>query len=161
LSGKSHWHVTLPAEARLATFAGVPRILGRSKEAIPAATGRSNARGFAVTGATLLEPETRPGSGRTRPNVGTRLVALAQVSASDAKNNFGGLLEDVAALGRVDIIKHGRLVAVVVSPRAANAYLPMGEIAVQDNEWGKKHMIPPESARAARMVGVASSFDEE
>jgi prevent-host-death family protein len=84
-----------------------------------------------------------------------------RVSASDAKNNFGGLLEDVAALGRVDIIKHGRLVAVVLSPRALNAYSPAGEIAVQGNEWGKKHMIPPESARDARMVGVPSSFDEE
>ncbi|MGH8265653.1 MAG: type II toxin-antitoxin system Phd/YefM family antitoxin, partial [Steroidobacteraceae bacterium] len=39
-----------------------------------------------------------------------------QVSASDAKNNFGGLLQDVAALGRVEIMKHGRLVAVVLSP---------------------------------------------
>jgi len=41
-----------------------------------------------------------------------------QISASDAKNNFGGLLEEVAALGRVEILKDGRLVAVVLSPRA-------------------------------------------
>ncbi|MDR2214675.1 MAG: type II toxin-antitoxin system prevent-host-death family antitoxin, partial [Nevskiaceae bacterium] len=39
-----------------------------------------------------------------------------RISASDAKNNFGGLLEDVASLGRVEIVKHGRLVAVVLSP---------------------------------------------
>jgi prevent-host-death family protein len=84
-----------------------------------------------------------------------------RVPASDAKNNFGGLLEDVAALGRVDIIKHGRLVAVVLSPRAFSSYSPVGEVAEQGSEWGKKHMIPPESARDARMVGVASSFDEE
>ena len=45
------------------------------------------------------------------------------VSASDAKNNFGGLLEDVAALGRVNIVKHGRLVAVVLSPRAFESSL--------------------------------------
>jgi prevent-host-death family protein len=84
-----------------------------------------------------------------------------RVSASDAKNNFGGLLEDVAALGRVEIIKHGRLVAVVLSPRALNSYSLAAEVAEQGGAWGKKHMIPPESARAARMVGVPSSFDEE
>jgi prevent-host-death family protein len=84
-----------------------------------------------------------------------------RVSASDAKNNFGGLLEDVAALGRVDIIKHGRLVAVVLSPRALNSSLPAGEAAEESGTWGKKHMIPPENARGARMVGLPSSFDEE
>jgi prevent-host-death family protein len=84
-----------------------------------------------------------------------------RVSASDAKNNFGGLLEDVAALGRVDIIKHGRLVAVVLSPRALNSHLPAAEVKDRDNAWGKKHMIPAESARDARVLGVPSSFDEE
>jgi prevent-host-death family protein len=84
-----------------------------------------------------------------------------KVSASDAKNNFGGLLEDVAALGRVDIIKHGRLVAVVLSPRAFNSSPPADEVAEHGNAWGKKHMIPAENARRARIVGVASSFDEE
>jgi prevent-host-death family protein len=84
-----------------------------------------------------------------------------RVSASDAKNNFGGLLEDVAALGRVDIIKHGRLVAILLSPKALNSSLPAHELAEQGGAWGKKHMIPPESARGARMVGVPSSFDEE
>jgi prevent-host-death family protein len=84
-----------------------------------------------------------------------------RVSASDAKNNFGGLLEDVAALGRVEIIKHGRLVAVVLSPRALAACLPAGELADEGSVWGKKHMIAPESARTARMLGVPSGFDEE
>lgn len=84
-----------------------------------------------------------------------------RVSASDAKNNFGGLLEDVAALGRVDIIKHGRLVAVVLSPRALNSSVLGGEVAEQAGAWGKKHMIPPENARGARMVGVPSTFDED
>jgi prevent-host-death family protein len=85
-----------------------------------------------------------------------------RVSASDAKNNFGGLLEDVAALGRVDIIKHGRLVAVVLSPRAVNSSFLSADVAAeQGRAWGKKHMIPPESARGARMVGLPSSFDEE
>ena len=83
-----------------------------------------------------------------------------RVSASDAKNNFGRLLEDVAALGRVDIVKHGRLVAVVLSPRALSSALPAGE-ATKDGKWGKTHMIPPESARGARMLSRPSSFDEE
>jgi prevent-host-death family protein len=84
-----------------------------------------------------------------------------QVSASNAKNNFGGLLEDVAALGRVDVIKHGRLVAVVLSPRAFSSALPADDLAAHGGAWGEKHMIPPERARRARMVGLASSFDEE
>jgi prevent-host-death family protein len=83
------------------------------------------------------------------------------VSASDAKNNFGGLLEDVAALGRVDIVKHGRLVAVVLSPRAFDASVSTGAALAQDAQWGKRHMIPPKSARAARMLNRPSTFDEE
>jgi prevent-host-death family protein len=82
------------------------------------------------------------------------------VSASDAKNNFGGLLDDVAALGRVDIVKHGRLVAVVLSPRAFSS-LAAGVAGAKDGQWGKKHMIPPELARAARILNRPSTFDEE
>ena len=84
-----------------------------------------------------------------------------RISASAAKNNFGGLLDDVTALGRVDIVKHGRLVAVVLSPGAlqsAKAALLAGK---QDARWGEKHMIPPESARSAKMLRNPSSFDEE
>ena len=84
-----------------------------------------------------------------------------QVSASDAKNNFGGLLEDVAALGRVEIVKHGRLVAVVFSPRALSSVLAEGAAESQDAQWGEKHMIPPANARAARMLNVPSEFDDE
>jgi prevent-host-death family protein len=83
------------------------------------------------------------------------------VSASDAKNNFGGLLDDVAALGRVDIRKHGRLVAVVLSPRAFAASLAAGLVEASDGQWGEKHMIPPELARAARILNRPSTFDEE
>jgi prevent-host-death family protein len=83
------------------------------------------------------------------------------VSASDAKNNFGGLLEDVAALGRVDIVKHGRLVAVVLSPRAFDASMATGVAGAQDGQWSKNHMIPPALARAARMLNRPSTFDEE
>jgi prevent-host-death family protein len=83
------------------------------------------------------------------------------VSDSDAKNNFGGLLDDVAALGRVDIVKHGRLVAVVLSPRAFGSSLAAGVAGAKDGQWGKKHMIPPELARAARILNRPSTFDEE
>jgi prevent-host-death family protein len=86
---------------------------------------------------------------------------VKRVSASDAKNNFGGLLEDVAALGRVEIVKHGRLVAVMLSPRAFNSSAPAADVAEQGGAWGKEHMIPADSARRARMLGVASCFDEE
>jgi prevent-host-death family protein len=84
-----------------------------------------------------------------------------KVSASDAKNNFGGLLDDVAALGRVDIVKHGRLVAVVLSPRAFESSLAASVAGVEDGQWGRKHMIPPQLARAARMLNRPSTFDEE
>jgi prevent-host-death family protein len=83
------------------------------------------------------------------------------VSASDAKNNFGGLLEDVAALGRVNIVKHGRLVAVVLSPRALESCSAAGGAVAQGAQWGETHMIPPELARAARMLNRPSTFDEE
>jgi prevent-host-death family protein len=86
---------------------------------------------------------------------------VKQVSATDAKNNFGGLLEDVAALGRVDVVKHGRLVAVVLSPRAFDASLTAGVAGARDGQWGKMHMIPAELARAARMLNRPSTFDEE
>jgi prevent-host-death family protein len=83
------------------------------------------------------------------------------VSASDAKNNFGGLLEDVAALGRVNIMKHGRLVAVVLSPRALDSAVTAGVARAPDGQWGDTHMIPSEFARAARMLNCPSTFDEE
>jgi prevent-host-death family protein len=84
-----------------------------------------------------------------------------RISASDAKNNFGGLLDDVAALGRVEIVKHGRLVAVVLSPRAFEEAVSARVVAQQDPVWGESHMIPPESARAARRVRTGADFDDE
>ncbi len=82
-----------------------------------------------------------------------------RVSASDAKNNFGGLLDDVAALGRVEILKHGRLVAVMLSPQALEAAIagahPGGRSA------GERHMIPPERAAAARVLRPSQGFDED
>lgn len=84
-----------------------------------------------------------------------------KISASNAKNNFGGLLEDVAALGRVDIVKHGRLVAVVLSPRVLDAWRAAGAAGSEAGAWGAKHMIPPERARAARIVRKPDAFDEK
>jgi prevent-host-death family protein len=82
-------------------------------------------------------------------------------SATDAKNNFGGLLDDVAAVGRVNIVKHGRLVAVVLSPQALESSVAEGVARVRDGSWGDTHMIPPELARAAHMLNRPSTFDEE
>ncbi len=85
-----------------------------------------------------------------------------RISATDAKNNFGGLLEDVATLGRVDIVRHGRVVAIVLAPRNAPPDMaparsdPNGE----PEKWRSKHMIPAELARAARRIGPAVDFDE-
>lgn len=84
-----------------------------------------------------------------------------QVSASDAKNNFGGLLDDVAALGCIEIMKHGRLVAVVVSPRAFSARPLQTNTAAGSVRWGQRHMIPPASARAARRLHSPEDFDAE
>lgn len=84
-----------------------------------------------------------------------------RVSASDAKNNFGGLLEDVALLGRVDVMRHGRLVAVVLSPRALGSFAAAPADRAQRSAWGEKHMIPPELARAARMLHRPAGFDED
>jgi prevent-host-death family protein len=86
---------------------------------------------------------------------------MKRISASHAKNNFGGLLDDVAALGCVEIVKHGRPVAVVLSPRALEEVRGAGRAGNPTGSWGETHMIPPDKARAARMVGPSSDYDEE
>ena len=86
-----------------------------------------------------------------------------RISATDAKNNFGGLLEDVAELGRVEIVRHGRLVAVVLSPRewrAASSPVSSSE-PPQDDAWRRTHMIPADLARAARRVGPPVDLDDD
>ena len=84
-----------------------------------------------------------------------------RVSASDAKNNFGGLLDDVATLGRVDIVKHGRLVAVVLSPRAFDARQQPDKAEQENPHWGRTHMIPPHLARQARVLEWPTGFDDD
>ena len=86
---------------------------------------------------------------------------MKRISASQAKNNFGGLLDDVATLGCVEIVKHGRPVAVVLSPRALEEIRKAGRPPSDRGSWGETHMIPPGKARAARMVSTPSDFDEE
>lgn len=86
---------------------------------------------------------------------------MKRVSASQAKNNFGGLLDDVAALGCVEIVKHGRPVAVVLSPRALEEVRSGGRAESRNGSWGKTHMISRDKARAAQMVSTSSDFDEE
>ena len=72
-----------------------------------------------------------------------------RVRATDAKNNFGGFLEDVATLGRVEIVRHGRVVAVVLSPRELEGLSARkGETRTREST----HMIPSALARAARIV---------
>ena len=84
------------------------------------------------------------------------------ISANKPKSRFDGLLNDVAALGRVDILKNGRLVAVVLSPRALEEVVGAKDASKQgQRSWGENHMIPPSSARAARMLSVPSCFDED
>lgn len=82
-----------------------------------------------------------------------------RVSATDAKNNFGGLLEEVAASGRVEIVRHGRVVAVVMSPREVDS-LAAPAPPPEERIWRRNHMIPAALARAARRVrGPAGSDD--
>ncbi|MBM5810472.1 MAG: type II toxin-antitoxin system prevent-host-death family antitoxin [Gammaproteobacteria bacterium] len=84
-----------------------------------------------------------------------------KVSATDAKNNFGGLLEEVTARGRVDICRHGRVVAVVFSPRALEELQRSRTLMPGDDAWGRTHLIPPARARAARLLRVPEDFDDD
>lgn len=86
---------------------------------------------------------------------------MKQIAASRAKNNFGGLLDDVATLGCVEIVKHGRPVAVVLSPRALDEVRKAGYVEAHGVTWGDTHMIPPDRARAARRVGKSADFDAD
>jgi prevent-host-death family protein len=81
-----------------------------------------------------------------------------RIRATDAKNNFGGMLDDVAAFGRVDIVKHGRLVAVVLSPRQLEA---VTRGAGQRSTPEATYMIPPALARAARVTREPHDFDDD
>jgi prevent-host-death family protein len=86
---------------------------------------------------------------------------IKKVAATAAKNNFGGLLDDVASLGRVEIVKHGRTVAIVLAPRELEA-LVAGAVAHEpEDSWRRKHAIPAELARRARIVHAPADFDDD
>lgn len=103
----------------------------------------------------------RRGGGLRNQPVLAKLANMAkQISATDAKNNFGGLLEDVAALGRVEVLRHGRVVAVVLSPRALGS-LEAQRAPNESASWNATHMIPPELARGARMLNEPDEFDAD
>ena len=84
-----------------------------------------------------------------------------RVTATAAKNNFGGLLEEVVALGRVDVVRHGRVAAVILSPRAFSALENRTAAAEPGAAWGVTHMIPPQLARRARAVSEPDGLDED
>ena len=78
-----------------------------------------------------------------------------KVTATAAKNNFGGLLEDVAVQGRIDIVRHGRVVAVMLSPQALQG---MSDLSAPST---RTHIIPADVARAAKMAHAPSCFDDD
>jgi len=83
---------------------------------------------------------------------------MKTVTATAAKNNFGGLLEDIAVHGRVGIVRHGRLVAIMVSPAAMPS--DRDEPAV-GKRVPRTHMIPSHLARAARVIRGPQDFGDD
>ncbi len=84
---------------------------------------------------------------------------MRKVSASDAKNRFGALLEEAAQHDGVEIVRHGRVIGVLLSPKAF-AELVKGAARDVPPEWGASHMIPPDKARRARILKPPGDFDE-
>jgi prevent-host-death family protein len=85
---------------------------------------------------------------------------MKKVAATAAKNNFGGLLDDVASLGRVEIVKHGRTVAIVMSPRELEAIMASATVSQRGDSWRRKHAIPADLAERARIVHAPSDLDD-
>jgi prevent-host-death family protein len=85
-----------------------------------------------------------------------------RITATDAKNNFGNLLELAAWHGRVDIVRHGRVVASVVAPRAIDELEKgSGALAQDFGNWRATHMFPAASVRNARIVDQGAGFDDD
>ncbi len=85
-----------------------------------------------------------------------------RITATDAKNNFGNLLELAAWHGRVDIVRHGRVVASVVAPRAIDELeRASGALAQDFGQWRATHMFPAAAVRNARVVRAPGSFDDD
>ena len=84
---------------------------------------------------------------------------MKKVSASDAKNRFGSLLDEAAMDGCVEIVKHGRVVAVMLSPKVYEA-LQKAAKSPPDARWSAPHMISPAKAGAAKVIRPPGGFDE-
>jgi prevent-host-death family protein len=85
-----------------------------------------------------------------------------RITATDAKNNFGNLLELAAWHGRVDIVRHGRVVASVVAPRAIDELEKQSGALAQDfGNWRATHMFPAAAVRNARIVDQGAGFDDD
>jgi prevent-host-death family protein len=85
-----------------------------------------------------------------------------RITATDAKNNFGNLLELAAWHGRVDIVRHGRVVASVVAPRAIDELEKASGALAQDfGKWRATHMVPAAAVRNARLVDAGAGFDDD
>jgi antitoxin (DNA-binding transcriptional repressor) of toxin-antitoxin stability system len=85
---------------------------------------------------------------------------MKRVSTSHARAHFGELLENVATLGRVEIVRNGRVVAIMIPPPAGGESLghpglERGSLRV------RTPMIPPALARAARIISAPVEFDDD
>jgi prevent-host-death family protein len=85
-----------------------------------------------------------------------------RITATDAKNKFGDLLELAAWHGRVDIVRHGRVVASVVAPRAIEELEKQSGALAQDfGNWRATHMFPAAAVRNARVLDWGAGFDDD
>jgi prevent-host-death family protein len=82
-----------------------------------------------------------------------------RVSAIDAKNDFGGLLRDVAAEGEIQIFDNGQLVARIVSARER---IP-GAIERLNAQpiWGEPRVTQADLTLAAQRLRAWSGFDDD
>jgi len=85
-----------------------------------------------------------------------------QFTATSAKNAFGELLDEVASLGQVEIVKHGRVVAVMLAPREIEALRARAGMPLSDSDsWRRNHVIPADLARRARILRSPAALDED
>ena len=84
---------------------------------------------------------------------------MKKVAASDAKNRFGSLLDEAAMNGCIEIVKHGRVVGILLSPKAYEEILRSSACS-EASSWGSAHMIAPAKARAAKIIQKPAGFDE-
>jgi len=93
------------------------------------------------------------------------LNMIKKVTATQAKRQFGALLEDALSAGRVEITKHGRVIAVLLPARDVPAvgWVPAGFALAKGADGSRPleaaerrnrevHAIAPSLARAAREI---------